>query len=304
MTSVTPQILARFHAALVEELSVRRDGKLDAPFTVAEIYQHLVPYRTHRDAIGVEINGDYEDALLRLLAGEGGYLRLESDPVRQELQDELKRSNPNTGLFREFAALEVRMNPASLGEHAKSAKAANASEGPGPTMELELLPSEEMPGSGAPVQAGQPPSPRQAEITQKADPSGTAESPGSSDGPPKTDSPPPESGAVPVAPVPRGVPAQSPPARTTQSQTSQGGRAMEGPDAKLRVSGPPADAGVPDVREATPSHCPDCTKPLPARASLRFCPFCGVNVHTVPCGECGEELERSWSFCLACGTAT
>ncbi|MBW3535154.1 MAG: zinc ribbon domain-containing protein, partial [Gemmatimonadetes bacterium] len=64
----------------------------------------------HRDRIGVEMNGDYEDALLRLLAGEGDYLVLESEHARRELQGELESSNPNTGLFREFAAADVRLN--------------------------------------------------------------------------------------------------------------------------------------------------------------------------------------------------
>ncbi|MEX2526190.1 MAG: zinc ribbon domain-containing protein [Gemmatimonadota bacterium] len=300
MTSVTPQTLARFHAALVHELSLRRDGNLDAPFTVAEIYQHLVPYRTHRDAIGVEINGDYEDALLRLLAGEGGYLRLESDPVRKELQDELKRSNPNTGLFREFAALEVRMNPASVGSGARSVTAPDGSQGSEPALELELPQSGRATGSDAPAHTGQPAPPRKADSSQKA---GSLQDPGFPSESESPESPGMKTAGIPVASAPAPGSAQPAPSRATQSNTSQGDRAMEGPDAKLRLSGSPTDAGGPATGDGTPSHCPDCSKPLPPRASLRFCPFCGVNVRVVPCGECGEELERSWSYCVACGTA-
>jgi hypothetical protein len=106
--------LARFHRALVEEISRTRPTYLREPFTVAEIYQNLVPYRTHRDRIGVEMNGDYEDALLRLLAGEGEYLHLESEHARNEIAAELLSPNPNTGLFREFAAVDVRLNPLRL----------------------------------------------------------------------------------------------------------------------------------------------------------------------------------------------
>jgi hypothetical protein len=61
------EILERFHRALVEEIQTQRPEYLTGPFTVAEIYQNLVPYGSHRDRIGVRINGDYEDALLRLL---------------------------------------------------------------------------------------------------------------------------------------------------------------------------------------------------------------------------------------------
>jgi len=111
MTNST-DILERFHRALIEEIQTQRPEYLTGPFTVAEIYQNLVPYGTHRDRIGVEMNGDYEDALLRLLAGEGGFLILESEPALRDLKAELETANPNTGLYREYAAVDVRLNQA------------------------------------------------------------------------------------------------------------------------------------------------------------------------------------------------
>ncbi len=109
------RLLDRFHRALVEEIRASHPEYLDSTFTVAEIYQNLVPYRTHRDAIGVEMNGDYEDALVRLLAGEGDFLLLESEPARRRIEAELRTSNPNTTVYREFAAAPVRLNPARVG---------------------------------------------------------------------------------------------------------------------------------------------------------------------------------------------
>lgn len=106
-TSGSP--LRRLHAALVQALRERDPGGLGRPFTVAEIYQDLVPYRTHRDAIGVEMNGDYEHLVLRLLAGEEGLVAVESQLARQEMEAELGRSNPNTGIFRDYAAVDVRL---------------------------------------------------------------------------------------------------------------------------------------------------------------------------------------------------
>ena len=106
------EVLERFHRTLVEEISARRPEYLTGPFTVAEIYQNLVPYGSHRDRIGVDMNGDYEDALLRMLAGEGGYLVLESEHALRDLREELNSANPNTGLYREFAAVDVRLNQA------------------------------------------------------------------------------------------------------------------------------------------------------------------------------------------------
>ena len=131
MTPETQALLDRFHRALVAEIRTTHPEYLDSTFTVAEIYQNLVPYRSHRDVIGVEINGDYEDALLRLLGGEGQYLLIESDPAREEIQAELASNNPNTGLYREFAAVGVRLNP----EHVDEADSCETGEEP----EFELF---------------------------------------------------------------------------------------------------------------------------------------------------------------------
>lgn len=112
--TVSQDVLTSFHRVLVEEIRNKRPEYLKGPFTVAEIYQDLVPYPTHRDRIGVEMNGDYEDALIRLLAGEGGYLTLESEHALKQLRSELQSKNPNTGVYREYAAVDVRLNPAGL----------------------------------------------------------------------------------------------------------------------------------------------------------------------------------------------
>ncbi len=104
------EILRRFHRTLVREIQASDPDRLQSPFTVAEIYQNLVPYRTHRDELGVQMNADYEYALLRLLAGEGDFLVMDSPSARAELREELESPNPNTGLYRDFAAAEVRLN--------------------------------------------------------------------------------------------------------------------------------------------------------------------------------------------------
>lgn len=103
--------LDRFHSVLIDEIRERRPEYMTGPFTVAEIYQHLVPYSSHRDRLGVDMNGDYEDVLLRLLAGEGDYLVLESEHARERLRSEVESPHPDTTLFREFAAVDVRLNP-------------------------------------------------------------------------------------------------------------------------------------------------------------------------------------------------
>lgn len=137
-------LLRRFHRALVDEIRASHPEYLRSSFTVAEIYQNLVPYRTHRDIIGVEMNGDYEDALLRLLVGAGDYLVLESEPARRRIEAELRSPNPNTTIYREFAAAGVRLNPALI----PSAEEAPAARGPGNRGDVAL--------EGAPPTAPRP----------------------------------------------------------------------------------------------------------------------------------------------------
>ena len=110
----TLQVLRNFSHALIEEIQVRRPEYLTSAFTVAEIYQNLLPYGSNRERIGIELNGDYEDALLRLLAGEGGFLILESEPALRDLQAELETPHPNVALYSDYAAVDVRLSKACL----------------------------------------------------------------------------------------------------------------------------------------------------------------------------------------------
>lgn len=100
-------VLSRFHELLAEAIRERRPGAVNRPVTVAEIYQDLVPYRAVRDRLGIEMNADYEYALVRLLAGEHGLLRLEPPHAREEIAEELESPNPNLGIYRKFAACDV-----------------------------------------------------------------------------------------------------------------------------------------------------------------------------------------------------
>lgn len=103
---MTDQVVTRLYRALVEELR-RRGHPEDRPVKVSELYQTLVPYRAVRSRLGVELNADYEHALLRLLAGERDLLRLEPADYREELHREVEATYPFVGLFRKFSAADV-----------------------------------------------------------------------------------------------------------------------------------------------------------------------------------------------------
>jgi hypothetical protein len=273
----------RFHQALVNEIRTQRPEYLSGMFTVAEIYQALVPYRTHRGLVGVELNGDYEDALLRLLAGEGDLLLLESEPARLRILDELKRADPNTGIYREFAALGVRLNP----KHTPP-----AAQGSAPPSRLE--------GGKAPAVSAEPALDLLGAVSDSAGTAPPASHASKSETHPETL---PTSPAVPAsAPSTEPVKGSAPSAPSTPASLApKGGTAAP---AASSTSATPASAGpgASQTPAQQPPHaCPECTRDLPPRDGLRFCPFCGVDVHVRSCAGCGESLERAWSFCVSCG---
>lgn len=142
MPGPTAKSLERFHHLLVASLRERGEGALDRPFTISEIYQDLVPYRRHRDELAVDMNGDYEHLLLRLLAGEGEYVRLEFEPALRAIRKELDRSNPNTGVYRDYAAADVRLLSHDAPERAAAPAPASAA------VAAEVAPDS---GGGAPA---------------------------------------------------------------------------------------------------------------------------------------------------------
>lgn len=244
--------IERFHRVLVQRIRDVRPEYLERPFTVAEIYQDLVPYATHRDRLGVEMNGDYEDILLRLLAGEGDYLVLESSHARDRLRDELRSPNPDTGVYREFAAVDVRLRPEPVTEGAGGPQAgADAAVGTN--------------GIGPAAPTGQ-------ERSSAAEPA---------------------AGALrDVVEVEDLAPST---VRAPSASKAEGGAA--GVDAEPGQDGDAARSGG-------MTQCAWCREELPVRDNLNYCPFCGIDVHVVPCRSCGEALEPIWRFCIACGAET
>jgi hypothetical protein len=116
MISDQQEVLHRFHRTLVRELRSSYTWDFNAPLTVAEIYRDLLPFPARQDILGVDTPVDYDLALLRLLAGEGDYARIESETAVHEIRAQLASPVPDTGLYRDFASAEVRLNPDRLEE--------------------------------------------------------------------------------------------------------------------------------------------------------------------------------------------
>ncbi len=97
--------LDRLFGLLVAALA--RETRVAVPFAAAEIYERLVPYRSNRSHLNVATHQDYEMAVLRLLAGERGYVQLEPDSVREAMQREIATINPDPAYFRSFPEAQV-----------------------------------------------------------------------------------------------------------------------------------------------------------------------------------------------------
>jgi len=106
-----PDELERLFCRLVLNVAELDPSRLDGPIQIADIHQNLVPYRTHRAVLGIESNQDYEMVVLRLLAGERGYARVEPDEVRHTLEREARAVNPETGAFRRYPGATVHLDP-------------------------------------------------------------------------------------------------------------------------------------------------------------------------------------------------
>ena len=103
-----PDELDRLFECLVEVLA--QDTRLAVPFPAAELYERLVPYRSNRSRLKVATHQDYEMAVLRLLAGERGFVQLEPVDVRDGMQREVTAANPDPAFFRNFPDAQVMVN--------------------------------------------------------------------------------------------------------------------------------------------------------------------------------------------------
>ena len=78
----------RLFQYLVQHLSASAPEYLKRSFQVSELYQRLIPYRLHRSGLGFDSIEDYEMAVLRLLAGQHGYVAVEPEDAQRAMADE------------------------------------------------------------------------------------------------------------------------------------------------------------------------------------------------------------------------
>lgn len=106
--------LTRFAWKLAERLGADGEGPL-RPVSVATIRGQLLPYRTHRSALGLESMEDYESVLLRLVAEEGGYVRTQPMEAAERCRQVLQEPNPDLGVLDEVAESTIQLTSIAAG---------------------------------------------------------------------------------------------------------------------------------------------------------------------------------------------
>lgn len=260
--------LDRILQRLVQRIRAEYPEYMNRPFEVSELYQNIVPYRHNRRELGIETNQDYELALLRLLAGERGYLVGDAS-MQDAVKRELASPNPNTALFREFAAARVSLSPEAARRYEQMSSG-------------EARPDDVRTVSAAPPPpprpaAPPPPAPRPVPSAPASQPSAPASSPSVGRG--AMASPP----SPPRAPTP-------PPAEYYAAPVSDRAPGTAGRSAAMASA-------------VAAGGCRYCGGSLPQGRRVTFCPHCGQNLAVQRCPACSTELELGWKFCTTCGRA-
>ena len=106
--------LELLYRRLVDSLIAVDPARLHRPLQLAELYQTVLPYRAARRALNLDSSEDYDNLLLRLCAGEGGYVTIEPEEAQVRFQAELASPSPDLGILREYAAAELTLSTERL----------------------------------------------------------------------------------------------------------------------------------------------------------------------------------------------
>lgn len=145
--------LDRLYDRLLANIRESFPHLLDRAFQLGDVSEHLVPYRLNRRELGFDSVRQYEVALMRLVAGERGYLRAEA-AVQDAMRRALASPEPDPGLLRDHtrASVAIARGSAASGPTSDAATSAAPEDvpplrpAPSPVTSAQIAPATPRPG--------------------------------------------------------------------------------------------------------------------------------------------------------------
>lgn len=100
--------LEAFFTFLARSLHTANASALAQPLEVAEIAARWAPYAQVRRSLSIPSNEDYELLLMRLLAGEGGFV-FADESLQDDLRREVESTNPDLTALRTYGAARITL---------------------------------------------------------------------------------------------------------------------------------------------------------------------------------------------------
>lgn len=86
---------------LARSLATHQPSRLHEPLSINELMDVILPYRLVRRELGVDTSEDYETLILRLCAGEGGFVQADT-ATQAALQAEIAKPLPDLTLLKVY----------------------------------------------------------------------------------------------------------------------------------------------------------------------------------------------------------
>jgi double zinc ribbon protein len=99
--------LERLFRRLVDNLIAIDPARLHRPVALSDLLTSIIPYRTNRRSLTIDSAEDYDMLVLRLCAGEGGYIRALSEDVAQVFRDQASSPHPDLTVLRDHGKAEL-----------------------------------------------------------------------------------------------------------------------------------------------------------------------------------------------------
>jgi predicted RNA-binding Zn-ribbon protein involved in translation (DUF1610 family) len=106
--------LERLFRRLVDNLIAIDPARLHRPIALGDLVTSVIPYRTNRRSLDIDSAEDYDMLVLRLCAGEGGYIRMASDDMAQLFRDQITSPNPDLSILRDHQQAELMLGTEPL----------------------------------------------------------------------------------------------------------------------------------------------------------------------------------------------